>query len=294
MKILILFFFMASAASANISDSFKVTDQKKEYDRLLNTRFVLLPHKDTYLLPYVFNPIPHESLYSGYKAIEKNNNGDIYKKEEAEFQVSFLVPIFRKIADSNFDINLAYTHRAFWQVYNSQWSRPFRETNYNPELFVRYLDPTVRTFMGMDFMGADFGYMHQSNGQIQVLSRSWDRIFGRAFLQSRYFTLLVTGWYRIPEARSVDDNVDIYNYMGFGDIEIYRNFGKHVFHYRTPILSHHFSSDLRYSYPWVDRLRWYVSVQSGYGQSMIEYNRPTQRYGIGVALDSLLDAGQKE
>lgn len=264
--------------------------RKKDYDKLLSTRYSLLPHRSTYLLPFVYNWMPHENIYQSIKTVDpKNANKDYYKNQEAEFQISFAIPVWRKIAKSRWDLMFAYTHHAWWQIYNSAWSRPFRETNYTPEIFARYIYGEPKKVFGFDVEAVDIGYMHQSNGQIQGLSRSWNRLYVRSLLKNDYISFLLTAWYRVPEERDDDDNRDIYNYMGFGDIEIFKKFGNHAIHYRTPILSHHFSSDLKYSYPWREGLRWYLSYQSGYGQSLIEYNRQTQRLGIGFVLENLLN-----
>lgn len=288
----ILFLFLISTFAVDLfaqTEVLNFTSKRNNYYRLLDTKYVLLPHQSTYLLPFVFNSLPHESIYQQTKQLNTDNNGDLYKTVEAEFQISFMIPVQRSVFGSNIDLNFAYTHHAWWQVYNSDWSRPFRETNYMPEIFVRYVDPVVSKIAGFDFNGVDFGYIHQSNGQVQLLSRSWDRIFARAYLKRSGFLFILKGWYRLPEKSTVDDNKDIYNYMGLGELEIIKSIGKHNFTYKTPLLSHHFSSDLKYSYPWKDRLRWYLSYQAGYGHSMIEYDRPTQRYGAGITLDSIFE-----
>lgn len=285
----LLFLKFSAFADVEIEVLQKLNKDKENYRKLLDTKYVLLPHKGTYLLPFVHNSMPHESLYKAIDDGVKEGKGDYYRENEAEFQVSFMFPIERNLFDSNIDLNFAYTHHAWWQIYNSGWSRPFRETNYMPEVFFRHLDPTVRKFGGFDYMGFDFGYVHHSNGQIQLLSRSWDRIFGRAYFQNQGFMVFLTGWYRLPEKSDQDDNRDIYNYMGLGELEINKSFGKHTLSYKAPLLAHHFSSDLKYSYPWKDRLRWYLSFQAGYGHSLIEYDRPTQRYGIGITLDSFIN-----
>jgi phospholipase A1 len=262
---------------------------KESYFKLLSTKYVLIPHKGTYLLPIVYNTRPHEDLYSEIKNSLKSNNGNFYKKEETEFQISFMIPIQRKMFESNFDLNVAYTHHAWWQLYNKGYSRPFRETNYMPEIFVRYIDPSTSRFGGFDLMAADFGFIHQSNGQIQILSRSWNRVYGKAFLQSHGFQVFATAWYRIPETTKEDENKDIYKYMGYGELEIAKSFGRHTVTLKTPLASRHLSADLKYSFPWKENLRWYVSVQTGYGHSLIEYNRSTQRFGVGFVLDSFID-----
>lgn len=260
---------------------------KKTYRELLETKYVLLPHKQTYLLPFVYNQLPHESIYRGFKTGENTKKGDLYKAEEFEFQFSFLFPIYRKISKSNFDLNFAYTHHAWWQIYNSAWSRPFRETNYEPEIFIRYLDPGVKKLWRGAVPGVDFGYVHESNGQGELLSRSWNRLFVRSAYIESEFSALVTAWYRLKEPSTSDDNPDITNYMGYGELELVKNFNKHSFRFKTPLFAKHASTDWKYSYPWSDRLRWFVSMQFGYAHSMIEYNYPTQRYGVGIVIDNL-------
>jgi phospholipase A1 len=287
-KFFILIFLTSSLVfSEEIPDP--LAKDKEGYFKLLSTKYVLLPHRGTYLLPIVYNTKPHEDIYSGIIGTLNNKKSDFYKKEEAEFQISFMIPVERKFFDSNFDLNVAYTHHAWWQLYNKANSRPFRETNYTPEIFFRYVDPSTSQFAGIDLMAADIGFVHQSNGQIQALSKSWNRILGRTYLQSHGFLFFISGWYRLPETIKEDDNRDIYEYMGYGELEIAKSFGKHTLSFKTPIAARKISTDIKYSYPWKENLRWYLSMQSGYGHSLIEYNRSTQRYGVGIVLDSFID-----
>ncbi len=287
-KFLFLVFLISNVAFSQETPD-PLAKEKAGYYKLLSTKYVLMPHKGTYLLPIVYNTKPHEDLYSDIKGVLNSQKSNFYKKEEAEFQISFMIPIQNKIFNSNFDLNVAYTHHAWWQLYNKEYSRPFRETNYMPEIFTRYIDPSTSEFAGIDLMAADIGFVHQSNGQIQIISRSWNRVYGRVFLQSMGLKFIVSGWYRIPDKKKEDENSDIYDYMGYGELEIAKNVGKHTLTLKTPIVARHFSADFKYSYPWKDNLRWYLSMQSGYGHSLIEYNRQTQRYGFGVVLDSFMD-----
>lgn len=290
MKFIILFFiFNCSISFAQEAAPIPAEELKKSYRGLLDTKYALLPHKQTYLLPFVYNQLPHESIYSGLKNEHTKGRGDYYKNEEFEFQFSFLFPVIRNMEKSNFDLNFAYTHHAWWQVYNADWSRPFRETNYMPEIFVRYLDPAIKNVWRGEIPGVDIGYIHQSNGQTEFLSRSWNRIFVRSAYIEKEFTAILTGWYRMREPATSDDNPDIDNYMGYGELELVKNFNKHSFRYKTPLFAKHASTDLKYSYPWRESLRWFVSMQFGYAHSMIEYDHPTQRYGVGIAIDNLLN-----
>ena len=264
-----------------------VVDKKSEYFFLRSSRYSLLPHKSTYILPIVYNWMPDKNLY---KTLDQNarDRGDFYGDKEAEFQISVAIPVVKNIGEKDWDVLLAFTQHSWWQVYNAGWSRPFRETNYTPEIFSRYLYKEPKKIFVFNIYMFDAGYMHQSNGQIQEFSRSWDRLFIRSVLTSDYFTLMLSAWYRIPEKRRDDENPSIYRYMGHGDVELFRSFGGHSLHLKTPLLSRYLSVDIKYSYPLDEGLRWYVSYQSGYGHSLIEYNHQTQRLGVGFTLDNLM------
>ena len=81
------------------------------------------------------------------------------------------------------DAYLAYTQKSFWQWINSDQSSPFRETNYNPEVFYRWI-PTAHLF---NHWALDAGFEHESNGKGYTppdaagrptsLSRSWNRLY---------------------------------------------------------------------------------------------------------------------
>lgn len=251
---------------------------------LLDQKYLLYPHKRNYLLPlsYVWNP--SEELYTQAKAGSAANRGDYYRKPEAEFQISFFITADRSPFNLNGDLVLAYTHQSWWQVYNSDWSKPFRETNYSPELFFRTLNSSEKQFLGLDLSFYDIGYVHQSNGQIQELSRSWDRLFFRTLLTDESLTAIFTLWVRIPETGSKDENADIAGYRGLGEIEVKRSFGKINLESKLP-LARTPGIEVNLSYPWQDNLRWFISGRTGYGHSLIEYDKDTSRLGIGIALE---------
>jgi phospholipase A1/A2 len=270
------------------------TQRRGQYDNLLKSKYSLPYHKGSFIMPVVYNWSPNEKIYTDFKAVEPENAGNAYyEKVEAEFQMSFLLPAYRNIGGSKqWDLFFGYTHHAWWQVYNDEWSQPFRETNYTPELFTRYMpEKPYRFFSSLDFSAFDIGYMHNSNGQIKLLSRSWDRIVGRTFVDLPFVSMIVSGWYRVPKSSRTDQNKDIHKYMGYGDVEFIKVIGKHSFNISTQIGAERFGSTFRYSYPWKDGFRWLASFDGGYGRSLIEYNESVQRFGIGIALENFLDNG---
>lgn len=285
----ICFLVLTSISLCARAQSIQSIEQRRhDYQNIRQSRFSLLPHKPMYLMPFVYNWVPHEDIYDEVKKVDDKGDGDFYKKNEAEFQISFSIPVVKDIGDRKWDLMFAYTHHAYWQVYNSDWSRPFRETNYMPEFFSRYVYSETKKLWGVELHALDVGYVHQSNGQIQVLSRSWNRLFVRSFIEGYGVRALVTGWYRFKEKKDQDDNRDIHNFMGYGEVELIKSAKKHTFHFKMPLFANHPSYDFKYSYPLNDGIRWFINYQSGYGHSLIEYNRFTQRIGAGFLLDSIL------
>ena len=58
---------------------------------------------------------------------------------------------------------------------------------------------------------------HQSNGRSDPLSRSWNRNFNLGFEKDN-FALMLRPWYRVEENAKDDNNPDIKDYIGRGDL----------------------------------------------------------------------------
>jgi phospholipase A1 len=203
---------------------------------------------------------------------------------EAKFQLSFKGRLWTT-DDRRWGVWGAYTQNNNWQVYNADQSRPFRETNYMPELFASY-NPEL-AWGDWRWPVVTLGLNHQSNGRSDPLSRSWNRVFAQFGVENGNLALYLKLWSRISESAEKDDNPDITDYYGHGQIDaIYRWRG------------HSFTGSLRgnvgtgkgavqagwFSPPFLGTLRGYVQVFSGYGESMIDYNWRQTTIGIGIAL----------
>jgi len=227
----------------------------------------LSTHKPMYVLPATWSPD-----YDG-------------ENTEMIFQISAKHRLFGTNA------YFGYSQKSFWQVYNADQSRPFRETNYNPELFYRWR-PSPEVF---DYWGADFGIEHESNGKSLPNSRSWNRIYVAPFRTKGKTLLYGKLWYRIPEKdketpddANGDDNPDILDYYGYGELHLEREFeNKHLVHLmvRGNPGESHGAINLNYTIPsGNESFFWQLYVFHGYGESLIDYNQSVTRVGIGVAL----------
>ncbi|WP_111493752.1 phospholipase A [Marinobacter bohaiensis] len=246
-------------------------------------------HRPTYILPYTYVHDPNDRPYSptqGFTDYDKPLDYD-----EAKYQISFKVPLLTGMFDDRTTLWFGYTQVSFWQVFNSDASKPFRETNYEPELFARY---AAQWDLGPGRLEAlSLGLNHQSNGQSDPRSRSWNRIMGGAVYTWDRWMFMVQPWYRIPESKSEDDNPDIEKYLGYADYwAVYKVDSDRTFSLK---LRNNLRTDdnktsvtLGYSFPIGDTVKGFVQYFNGYGESLIDYNERVQRIGIGIMLNDWL------
>jgi len=201
---------------------------------------------------------------------------------EAKFQLSFKLRLWTT-DDRRWGVWAAYTQQNQWQVYNADISRPFRETNYMPELFVSYR-PGIN-LGGLQWNLLNVGYTHQSNGRTDTLSRSWDRIVATFGFERENFALLAKAWYPFNYR---EDNPDITDYYGYGSLTGIYKWRGHSFSLmgRGNISKGKGAAQLTWMSPrLLGPLRAYVQGFTGYGESLIDYNWNQSTIGFGVALN---------
>jgi len=189
-----------------------------------------------------------------------------------------------KFLGLNEAVSLGYTQVSWWQT--GKKSKPFRENNHQPELFM-----VMPHFDKESFLKAyQFGLLHESNGRGLPDSRSWNRVYAKAYTQVGSLIISPRVWYRFPEDEQEDDNPHIEEYLGYGDLELMYPWGTHTFR----VLGRHnmnFNDQSRgaimldWTFPlWEDNLFGYIQFFSGYGESLIDYNKRSDRISIGFAL----------
>ncbi len=90
--------------------------------------FLLYPYESNYLL-YTWTSDLNKEAIRSYDWAENA------RKDEVKFQLSLAFPLWRGILGDNSLLGASYTQKSWWQLSNSKESAPFRETNYEPQLF---------------------------------------------------------------------------------------------------------------------------------------------------------------
>lgn len=272
------------------SDSEAGSDPVKE--RILWQRatrdepYVLQAYKPNYVLPATYITDINDSPSA---AILKD--GARFQSAEVKFQFSLRVNLWPDIVSDNTSLSFGYTQLSLFQAYNGEASRPFRETNYSPEVWFDYLfqgDPAGL----FEPRVLRFGYQHESNGQQEPQSRSWDRLYVDFIFEVGRLAVSLRPWYRLPEKKSRDDNPDIQAYMGYGDLVLVYPRGGHTFSalFRNNLNAgdNRGAAELGYSFPLAGQLKGYVQVFTGYGESLIDYDHSATRVSLGIMLHDWL------
>ncbi|MEI7446663.1 MAG: phospholipase A [Burkholderiales bacterium] len=250
-------------------------------------RFLLRPYKPMYVLPVHWSNSPNQTPTSEGAGNSVSRPQGL-SATEAAFQISLKSKVWETVGDTNLDIWLGYTQKSHWQVYTPALSRPFRETNYEPEIFgIWGLDQPLFAGWRARFVG--LGLNHQSNGRSEPLSRSWNRVIVQAGFENGDWSLLLRPWWRLREAPEVDDNPGIENWIGRGELVLTRRAGAHQLSLqlrhslKTGDLARG-SATLDWAFPLSSYLKGHVQLFSGYGETLIDFNHRQTTIGLGVSL----------
>jgi len=292
-----------------------VSVMEKHWDMSLDPRkerniFVLWPYRPCYFLPLAYNSSPNKDASLDFDPDAKA------KHNEVKFQLSFKFKLWRDMIRNQalkdiiekstgvrgVDLWIAYTQQSFWQLYNKAFSAPFRDTNYEPELLLNFrLQREIPYLMGTKLQFINVGFNHQSNGRSEPLSRSWNRLVANVGLEKNFgpekkdsFGLLLKTWYRLPEDEEDDDNPDLSRYVGYGEL-----WG--TLYWKEQRFSVMLRNNLRSENKGAVQVEWsmplhtinenlartislYIQYFNGYGESLLDYNKNTNRISAGVML----------
>jgi phospholipase A1 len=280
MRLLALLLLMAASVPGHAQDQ-SIWDRRIDEDARRET-FTLTSRKPNYILVTSMST-PNQAPY------EFTGSAERLDSEEVKFQLALQTKLADDLFGRNADLWFGYTQVSFWQLFNPEISAPFRETNYEPEGYVSFL--TGYDLLGLKLRAVNLGFVHQSNGRAEPLSRSWNRVFADLQLTRGDFAMSFKPWVRIKEDAADDNNPDIENYLGRYELRLF-------YSWRGQVLSamlrnvldseHRLNAELAWSFPIVRRLRGLVQWYNGYGENLIDYNFNTHRIGVGVMLTDWL------
>ncbi len=274
------------------ADIEKYTPLSLAYDLDKNSergKWTVRPYRPTYIMPlfYTFDPNLNPSTLSQPKPDPLLTSNDT-RNTDLKFQLSLKTKVAEDLFDTSADLWFGYTQESHWQVYNEDNSRPFRATDYQPEIFLTQPVTADLPFGGrLRMLGA--GAIHHSNGQDDPLSRSWNRAYLMAGAEWGKLSVIPRIWARVNnESSSSEDNPDIEDFMGYGDIK---------FLYDLPD-QQSLSGTLRYNpstnkgaaqidyiYPLTKNVNGFVQLFQGYGESIVDYNYENTSIGFGIVLN---------
>lgn len=132
---------------------------------------------------------------------------------DAKFQISFKQRLLDRPLPGGLYAHIIFTQKSFWDIYRE--SLPFRETNYNPGLWLAKPIFTKDLLAGV----ATFSLEHESNGRDSIFSRSWNYFaVGYVHLFSQKLAVYIKG--RVPFKSKSETNPDILKYVGYLECEV--------------------------------------------------------------------------
>lgn len=253
----------------------------------VNNPWVITPHQPNFFMPLTYTPKPNQTPFREAE--------DTQDKVEVKFQFSFKVPVIRNVFRDRAHLYFGYTNQSHWQLYDRDDSSPFRDTNHEPELF--FVLNRAWTVGDWKSSVLAVGLNHQSNGRSVPLSRSWNRLYGLVTFEKGNWVLALKPWYRLPEDEKDDptdaegdDNPDLLDFMGHGEIRLLKKRGPELFTLmmRGNTSTGKGAAEFTYSRELPGKARIYVQYFDGYGETLIDYDARIQRIGFGLALSDWL------
>ena len=223
-----------------------------------------------------------------------------FRRTEARLQLSVRTKIAQGLLTQGHPTRkdslwFGYTQQSYWQLFSPQISRPFRTTDHEPE--VMYVYPTdAQLPWGWRWRFSGIGVAHQSNGQSLPLSRSWNRAYLMTGMElDNRWTVNARLWKRIGESATSDDNPGISDFVGRGELSAFWNMDQGNTLGLTVRSALKSNSRGSARIEWMQtlgtalgggksNLRLHTQLFSGYGDSMIDYNRKRTVFTVGLSL----------
>ncbi len=276
----------APTVVADVLPTHSLLDARWDLDGVKAGLYKPRTYRPMYILPLTWTDHTNHQPTSAAPGHTVSNDLGV-KAMEAKFQISLKSKLAEDLLGTEASLWGGYTQSSRWQVYSPGISRPFRETNYEPEVML--VLPLHTDVLGWSMRLGSLSLNHQSNGRDLPLSRSWNRVIGSVVLERDDWVAEVRPWKRLHESATNDDNPHIEDYVGRLELGLTRHWGDHSFAVQ---LRHslrggdrsHGSGQLEWAFPINGALHGFVQLFNGYGESLIDYNLRQNKLGLGISL----------
>jgi len=230
---------------------------------------------------------PYKNNYIVFGSMENDDGTAPFSGQslDIKFELGMKFMLFPQIEELKFlaPVKFGYSQRSWWDI--SESSAPFKEHNYNPEIFWDFTEalerPSSRTRLHIfDYAGVE----HQSNGLDSKDSRSWDRVYAQRELRFSEVWAWTFKYWHILNAGDFND--DIQDYLGQAEITTHIDLNnwaniniKTTKGHETETINYQVDLILPMS-RWVNS-RFVLSYYNGYGEALISYNRKTTSLRAG-------------
>lgn len=230
---------------------------------------------------------PYKSNYIVFGSMRNRDGQPPFSGQDLDirFELGMQFSLFPHAGDFTLlqPVKFGYSQRSWWDI--SESSSPFKEHNYNPEVFWDFA--RAREVFGRESgisLLDQAGFEHQSNGRDGPESRSWDRLYvQKHFRLSEMFAWTVKIW---DVVNLGEDNKDIEDYLGNVEITTHldlNNWAKIDLRTSKGDETSKISYQLDLSFPmsrWINS-RFFISYHDGYGEALISYDRKSRSLRTG-------------
>ncbi len=231
---------------------------------------------------------PYKQSYLIFGSLQNKQGGEPFsgKTLDIRFELGMKFRLLpeREVYTGLEPLYFGYSQKSWWDI--AEASAPFREHNYNPEVFWDFRKASSHN--GFNFLGNFIdllGFEHQSNGRGGAESRSWERLYAqRELALSDQFSLKLKAWNIVNQGKN---NADIADYLGNASLQMTYRPNKRLDVNLSTIKGLDtgkisYQLDFIYNIPeWVNS-HFLISYYEGYGEALISYNEKTKSLRAGL------------
>ncbi|MCG8416244.1 MAG: phospholipase A [Pseudomonadales bacterium] len=234
---------------------------------------------------------PYKENFILFGSMENRDGSDPFSGKTLDIRFEFGMKFRMFQNQEDFErlspLHFGYSQKSWWDIAES--SAPFREHNYNPEIFWDFEDSRADKGLLPHEMGQvvdRIGFEHQSNGLDGLASRSWDRIYAQKSFRfpEQNLSVRLKAW---DVVNLGVENFDITDYLG--NVEAKFTYSPNdSWELSATTLKGHETS--KYSYRidlittmsyWLNS-RFMLSYYDGFGEALISYNEKTRSLRAGI------------